>query len=265
MTDEIKSEDAVKINNTLLRYKPYMEKCMQSLDFSKFPRQDYASRYETFYHALKALCQKPQNETIRIVELGTSRSYVSGEFEGCNSDDKKYWTQDISKWDHGAGAFTYLIAEFMIANHPKFELHTVDLCEAHIARCKHMTQKFAQSIRYYVSDSLQFLRNFKTKCDLIYVDTGDMTPIEPTANLQLQECQIIEREKLCNPDCFILIDDVRNPTPITLAFEKTKKIAPKELADLQLGKSKYSLAFLQKQNYRVVRDEYQILLLPPKF
>lgn len=241
----------MEIKNTLERYESLMQKFVDSLDHSQF-RKKYQGRYETFSNALLSLAQLPQDRNLIVVELGTSRSFVDGAFPGCNSDDKSFWDpSDISKWDFGAGLFTYLASEFLMKNHPKFELYTVDLCEDHIERVKHMTRPFSSRITYVISDSVSFLKNFKTKCDLIYLDTGDMTPIEPTARLQLKEAETICQERLVNKSMFVLIDDVRHPT----ALEQV----PGNL----LGKAMYSVPYFLSQGYHIVQDEYQILLRAP--
>ncbi len=184
-----------------------------------------------------------------IVELGTSRSYVHGGLIGCNSDNKKYWTPDEPKnWDWGAGFFTGVAADALY--HLKPEFHTVDIEYLHIQRCKHMTKNFKDIMQYHVCSSLDFLRNFPDdkKIDLLYIDTGDMTPIEPTAHLQLEEAKIIVKRDLISANGIILIDDVRNQTP--------KKFG--ETSDH--GKAKYSLPYFLAHGFEIVADEYQVIL-----
>ena len=77
-----------------------------------------------------------------------------------------------------------------------------------------------------------------------------MTPIEPTARLQLEEAQIIVRRRLVSPRGRILIDDVRNPA------------ARQPGESSGLGKSKYSLPFLLANGFRLEMSEYQVLLAP---
>lgn len=237
--------------DTLARYRPYMERFVEQLDHRGLGA--FESRWHTFWAALAPLAAKPQNHNVIVVELGTSRSFVDGAFPGCNSDDTKYWDPtDIARWDHGAGLFTYMAAEFLTRNHPKFELYTVDLCASHIARARYMTRPFAYNITYVVSDSVSFLQTFRTKCDLVYLDTGDMTPIEPTAQLQLREAQMLLRENLLAPGAFVLIDDVKNPG------------AYAQVPGNVLGKAMYSVPYLTKEGRcRIVLSEYQMLLQAP--
>ena len=83
---------------------------------------------------------------------------------------------------------------------------------------------------------------------MLYLDTGDMTPIEPTALLQLDEVKIVVKRNLLSPNGLILIDDVKNQTP--------KKFGDKS----GLGKSKYSIPYLLEHWYEIIMDEYQVIL-----
>jgi len=126
--------------------------------------------------------------------------------------------------------------------------YTVDLDPRHIIRCKIITKPFAHFIRYTVASSVNFLNSITEKIDLLYMDTGDMTPIEPTALLSLEEAKVVVRRDLITRGCYILIDDVRNQTP-------------KKYGDTTgLGKAKYSLPYLLQNGFEIVADEYQILL-----
>ncbi len=202
------------------------------------------SRYETF---LRAFEHFEAHSGHIVVELGTTRSFVHGGLVGCNSDDSRYWTPAIpANWDWGAGCFTRMAAECLSYLNP--EIHTIDLARAHIARCKVITADFKDIIQYHVCSSLDFLKKCTFKIDLLYLDTGDMWPIEPTAQLQLEEAQIIVERDLLSPNGILLIDDVRNQTP--------KKFGEKS----DLGKSKYAIPYLLEHGYEIVADEYQVIM-----
>lgn len=233
-----------EINRPLDRYKEFLERgTLENQDWGSFtviPR----SRYYTFKKAFESF--EEQRGRV-IVELGTTRSYVHGGSIGCNSDDTRYWTPDQPEnWDWGAGSFTRVAAECL--EHLKPSLYTVDLEERHINRCKLITAPFSYFMKYEVASSLDFLKRFPIKIDLLYMDTGDMTPIEPTALLSLEEARIVVRRDLIAPGGHILIDDVRNQTP--------KKYGETS----ELGKAKYSLPYLLENGFEIVEDEYQILL-----
>ena len=184
-----------------------------------------------------------------IVELGTTRSFVHGGLVGCNSDDPIYWTPDQLRIGIGGqGCFTRVAAECL--SHVKPQLHTIDIAHAHIERCKLITQPFADFIHYHICSSVDFLHScdFPEGIDILYIDTGDMTPIEPTAQLQLAEAEVICKRNLMAKNGLIIIDDVRNPTPKRFGESSN------------LGKSKYSLPYFLENGFEIVADEYQVIL-----
>lgn len=227
-------------------YREYLEKgTYEGHDWSSFERLPL-SRYDTFRAAFD-LFEEYQGKV--VVELGTSRSFTHGGHPGCNRNETHFWTPDQPEnWDWGAGFFTGMAARCLSPLNP--QIHTIDIESAHIQRCRHMTLEYAGIINYHVCSSLDFLKNcnFPEGIDLLYLDTGDMTPIEPTANLQLAEVKIIVERNLIAPNGFLLIDDVRNQTP--KKFGETS----------ELGKSKYSLPYLLDNGFEIVMDEYQVLL-----
>jgi hypothetical protein len=199
------------------------------------------SRYHSFKICLEYLqtVSDPQ-----VLELGTCRSFVDGAFVGCNEDNPKYWEpNNPAKWDWGAGCFSLVFGQ----NNCK--LTTVDIISNHINRCRIMTNSLGIKCDHIVSDSIKFLQRTGQHFHLIYLDTGDMWPIEPTAQLQLEEAKIICERNLLQPQGMLLIDDVRNKTP-------------RELGDVnnELGKSKYSIPFLLKNGFKSIFEGYQYIL-----
>ena len=214
-------------------------------DWSSLPQLP-KSRYDTFKFVFQHMENIGGN---LVVELGTTRSFRHGGLEGCNADDVSYWSpMTPENWDWGAGFFTLMAAISLSELSP--QIHTVDIAASHIQRCKVMTQDYAHMITYHVKNSLNFLAecDFPQGIDLLYLDTGDMTPIEPTALLQLREAEIIVQRNLISENGLILIDDVKNRTP--------RKFG--EPSDL--GKSKYALPFLLDNGFEIVMDEYQVVL-----
>lgn len=229
-------------------YKKYLEESFKKYHsdermislYKKLP----LSRYYTFKFCFENIDSK---KDYKILELGTSRSFVDGTYDGVNSDNTKYWEPDNpEKWDWSAGFFTYVFGEKISGTNKK--LDTLDICKKHIERCKIMTKNFCKNINYHVSDSREFLKKC-SKYDLIYLDTGDMYPIEFTAKLQLEEAKLIVERNLLNEGGLILIDDVRNPAP---------KITENEKSDY--GKAKYSIDYFLKNNFTIIMDEYQVIL-----
>ncbi len=234
-----------QVESYLAPYKEFLAwGTYEGSDWSRFSRIPQ-SRYETFKAAFERL--EILDHPV-IVELGTSRSFNHGGLIGCNLDDVSYWMPNQPEtWDWGAGFFTRMAA-VALQDRP-VSIYTVDLISNHIKRCKTMTSDF-HNIQYNISDSVSFLRkcSFPKGIDLLYLDTGDMTPLEPTACLQLEEVKVVVARSLIAPGGYILIDDVRNQTP--------KKFG--EVSDL--GKAKYSIPFLLDNGFEIVMDEYQVLL-----
>lgn len=233
-------------NNVLERYKNYLDKALSyyydDLTFLKIYRKVPKSRYYSFKFIIEYI---QKNKLENIVELGTIRSYVDGRFEGCNMDDKKYWNvNEIGKWDWSAGLFSKVFSECL----PNSNIDTIDTVKNHLERCKYININ-NKNINYIHSKSEDYLKN-KTQysLDVIYLDTGDMTPVEDVALLQLMEVQIIVNNNLLSENGIIVIDDVYNPVP-KLNGEESK-----------YGKSKYSIPFLLSKDYDIIYDEYQVIL-----
>jgi hypothetical protein len=229
-------------------YKDYLNNAIQyyfsNEVFMKYFNRVPKSRYYTFKYCFEHL-EKYKLKT--VVELGTSRSFVDGRFEGCNSSDIKYWMpNNPERWDWSAGCFTKVALECL--NHLKnFKLYTVDLMKSHIDRCMIMNGN-SENIVYNVSSSEDFLNNFTGKIDLLYLDTGDMTPIEETAQLHLREAKIIVEKNLISKNGLILIDDVRSCIP----YEHGENI--------NLGKGYLSIPYFLNNGFEIIMDEYQMIL-----
>lgn len=228
-------------------YRDYLEKgTYEGQDWSTLSQLP-KSRYDTFSFVFEYL---HQIEGKVVVELGTSRSFRHGGLPGCNSSDISYWNPDNPEnWDWGAGFFTRMAAVSL--SDLILQIHTVDIVPSHIERCKIMTQDFSSMICYHVKNSIEFLKEYDSskKIDLLYLDTGDMTPIEPTALLQLEEVKIIVGRDLISEKGLILIDDVKNRTPRSFG----------DLSDL--GKSKYSIPYLIINGFEILMNEYQVVLI----
>lgn len=209
--------------------------------FNRVPK----SRYHTFKYCFEYF---EEHDMKTMVELGTSRSFVDGRFPGCNENDVKYWQpNNPDVWDWSAGCFTKAASTvFDIKN--DFELYTVDLAKDHIERCNIMNLN-SNKIKYFVSSSEQFLQSFDKKIDMLYLDTGDMTPIEYTAQLHLREAEIIVKRDLMAKNGIILIDDIRSVVP----YEQGQGI--------DMGKGYLSIPYFLKNGYKLVKDEYQTVLI----
>ena len=184
-----------------------------------------------------------------IVEMGTSRSFVDGKHIGCNIPNDYYWKIDEPQiWDWSAGIFTRVIGE-QIEN-SNVSLTTIDLNPTSILISKKMTEDLKSDIDHVVCSSEDFLKDCgKGTIDWLYMDTGDMTPIEETAQLQLREAKIIVENDIISDGGIILIDDVRNP------------IAKRQdTSGSDYGKAKYSIPYLLEHGFQIKMDEYQVVL-----
>jgi hypothetical protein len=221
-------------------YKEFLKK--GTYDGSDKSEKDFKSRYDSLKIIHDTIIK---NNLKEVLELGTCRSFMDGAYSGCNRDEVVFWDEnDPAKWDWGAGAFSVSLCRCI----ESVNITTVDLISAHINRCKVMTSNHSNRFSYIVSDSLNFLNTTNKKFDIIYVDTGDMTPIEPTAKLQLDEAKIICSRDILQPNGLILIDDVKNQTP--KKFGETS----------ELGKSKYSLDYFCQHGFEIIFEGYQYIL-----
>jgi len=233
--------------NVLDKYKELMDKSLlyynSEEEYIQFFGRVPKFRYDTFKFCLEYV---EQNNLNKIVELGTTRSFVDGRFQGCNEDDIVFWEPDNpSKWDWAAGCFTRVIGEFI--QNSDINLESVDLESTHINRSKKMTENLS-NISHYVMSSEEYLMKRHEKIDFLYMDTGNVTPIEETAQLHLRETKILIENDLMSPKSIILIDDVKN-------------IQCKKQDSSVYGKAKYSVDLLMMNGFKLVMDEYQIVLI----
>ena len=233
----------------LNKYKDLMEDSMFPYHSAEEYKKYFGKVPKFRYHTLKYCFDYFfENNFKTIAELGTSRSFVDGKFPGCNEDDLKYWEpKNPEKWDWSAGCFTRLTGE--IIQDTDIDFITIDLDPRHINRSKIMTEEL-NNIEYYVMSSEDFLENGQGQLDFVYMDTGDMTPIEMTAQLHFRESKLIVEKNLISDGGIILIDDVRSPVP---------KITSNEKSDY--GKAKYSIPYLQENGFDIVMDEYQVVMI----
>jgi hypothetical protein len=80
------------------------------------------------------------------------------------------------------------------------------------------------------------------------LDTGDMTPIIPTAQLHLREAKIIVERNVMNQGGIVLIDDIRSAVP----YEYGENI--------ERGKGYVSIPYFLENGFTLIMDEYQTVL-----
>jgi len=227
------------LKNALFKY--YSEQTFIS-HYNRIPKQ----RDETFSYCINYLNDR---NDIKIVELGTSRSFVDGNFHGCTINDLKYWeSNSLDKWDWSAGLFTKYFSDVLTERGIKFNMTTVDINKEALSICETITNDNKKYINYINNSSEEFIKKCpKKSIDLLYLDTGDMN--EKTALLHLREAVLLVENQIIKDDGLILIDDVRNPSMLVRNVEKNK-----------FGKSKYSIPYLLCNGYEIIMDEYQVIL-----
>ena len=234
--------------NSIEKYKSYMDsafdKWVEPDEWHEHFGRKPLLRYETTRYCWDYVLK---NELKQVVELGTSRSFVDGAYPGCNTNDTTFWQpENPSVWDWSAGCFTRVVGECIQGTDIK--LDTIDMAQAHIFRSHFMTQEL-EGINYGIGMSESFLQNYDKKIDFLYLDTGDVTPVDFTAELHLREAKIIIEKDIMSEKGIILIDDVRN-----VACKKQNK----DVSDY--GKAKLSIPFFLNHGWKITMDEYQVAL-----
>jgi hypothetical protein len=227
------------LKNALFKY--YSEQIFIS-HYNRVPKQ----RDETFSYCVNYLNNRSD---IKIVELGTSRSFVDGNFDGVCINDLKFWEPNsLDKWDWSAGLFTKYFSDVLTERGIKFSMTTVDINKEALSICETITNDHKKCINYINSSSEKFIEKCpKKSIDLLYLDTGNMD--EKTALLHLREAKLLVKNQIIKDDGLILIDDVRNPSMLVRNVEKNK-----------FGKSKYSIPYFLQNGYEIIMDEYQVIL-----
>lgn len=158
-----------------------------------------------------------------IIETGTSRAGLKG--------------------TKGDGAATIVFGKWALENNAKF--YSVDISEESVKGSSEELKKqgLENVVSVILSDSLTFLENFKEKVDFLYLDSYDYshTDVEIQRKSQehhLKEFQLIE-DKL-HEDTIVLIDDCRLPNG---------------------GKGKTVIEYMQQKGWKIILNEYQVLLV----
>ena len=115
------------------------------------------------------------------------------------------------------------------------KLHTCDISRENIEKAKKFTKKYSEFIKFYIQDSVaNFLNNFETDIDLLYLDSLDGHDPVLASKHQLNEIKV-GLSKL-HEKSLILLDDKGSKTNL-------------------------SINFLLKSNYKIMFEtDYQVLL-----
>jgi len=198
----------------------------------------FEKRQNTFIKSFQIILEKllNRNNTYNIVELGSSRSFVNGNMDGCLSSDINYWhPYEPCKWDWGAGIFTKVFCENLM--NKNYNLYTIDPDKNANTIVKIMCQN-NENVKVVADISTNFLTNFSGKIDFLYMD--HMETSEEAAILHLNDIKLVIDRNLMSYDGVILIDDVGE--------------------NIYNGKGKYTIPYLLQNNYEILIHEYQVLL-----
>lgn len=203
-------------------------------------------RYSTFKSALNLFLQRG-GET--IVETGTC------------------WVPN----DWGSGLSTLLFGEFCQKYNKK--LITIDIENKKIEASKEITKDFASNIEYIVSDSVEFLKNYKGKIDFLYLDSYDYPYVEMLNDYGKEQDQnkAIERlSKIPDEEILKIYADKINPpqehclNELKAAYNKLtdKSIILMDDYDMPgYGKPRLANEFLVENGWECVMDLTQILFI----
>jgi hypothetical protein len=175
-------------------------------------------------------CIKDKNNLI-IVELGTTRSFKSW---GISSDLNDWFPYNPEKWAWSDGCFTKLFVDNLQGKN--FIIYTIDPNPNAIHVVKTMIGN-NNHVKILQMKSSDFLNNFKGKIDLLYMD--HLESGEEACQVHLQDAKIVIENELMNDDGIIFIDDCPEGS---------------------IGKGKYSIPYLQENNYKPLIHEYQMIL-----
>ena len=171
-----------------------------------------------------------------ILELGTSRSFVSHGYPGCMNPSQKFWTPGSpEKWDWGAGVFTKVFADNLKG--ANFSLTTVDPSRAAIDIVTVMCKDNSE-VKIIQDYSTNILNAMDSKIDCLYMD--HMESGEEACVKHLEDSKIIVERDLISENGIILIDDVGD--------------------NIRETKGKYSIPYLLQHGFVQVLHEYQVLL-----
>lgn len=158
----------------------FFEKYKSDLDLSK--------RTKTMQRALELLLEKKKSPGI-IIETGTQRLM----------------------YDPGGGMSTTIFADFCKTYN--FHLFTCDNNPDALYVAARATERFASFVSYVENDSVEFLKQFNQKIDLLYLDSMDCPEYDSPTSTKLlasQNHQLAEIKAAWNKlsdDPIILLDD----------------------------------------------------------
>ena len=154
-------------------------------------------RFNSFEKTLKLSFERGLKT---IVETGTARGKTKFFF--------------IKKYNWKDGMSTPMFAEY--AKFIKGKLHTCDISAKNVDNARKFTSDFSDYIKFYIQDSLIFLKEFSLPIDLLYLDSLDGHNPIAASNHQLKEAQIAVKK--LHDKSLILLDDKGSKTNLSINF-----------------------------------------------
>ncbi|AUP81059.1 class I SAM-dependent methyltransferase [Flavivirga eckloniae] len=143
----------------------------------------------------------------------------------------------------GDGAATIVFGKWAQQNNAK--MHSVDISEDSVngAQNEVNIQGLNDTVTVHLNDSLEFLRTFEEPVDFLYLDSYDYSKTDTEIQVKSQEHHLKEFQLIENKlhdNSIVLIDDCGLPGG---------------------GKGKTVVEYMQKKDWKVLIDAYQILLV----
>jgi len=183
------------------------------MEFLKKYKNKKNVRYSSFEFTL--LEAKKRNLKV-IVETGVARG------------KKKFFFFRKINWKDGMS--TLIFSDF--ANLQNGHLHTCDIDKNNISAAKKFCKYNIKNISFYIDNSLNFLKNFKSNIDVLYLDSLDGN-LEGANEHQLNEIKAAENK--IHDNSLVLLDD-------------------------KLSKCEHSIKYLKQKNYKVLFETDQQIL-----
>ena len=187
--------------------------------------------FEKSYELIKNI-MKPEQK-YNIVELGTSRSFVNGGYQGCCDTNPLFWyPKSPEKWDWGAGIFTKVFCDNLKGEN--FSLFSIDPNDAAIKIVSVMCKDNIE-LKIIKDYSTNFLNSIDFKIDFLYMD--HMESGEEACIQHLEDSKLIVEKNLISDNGIILIDDVGDNITHT--------------------KGKYSIPFLLQNGFVQILENFR--------
>ena len=137
----------------------------------------------------------------KVLEISLNRGHKIIVETGTARGKKKFFFFKKLNWKDGMS--TLMFSEF--ASFINGELHSCDLSTENIDNAKDFTKDFSSNVKFYVQDSVLFLKNFNKKIDLLYLDSFDGHDPQLASEHQLKEAKMCINK--LNNNSIVLLDD----------------------------------------------------------